>query len=470
MKRLEIFFGIIKIPFDFAVSVLAFMLAYRLRLSPDLIPGFNFPYDPNEIVSASEYFNFGLIASGFLVLLFALNGMYTLKTTFRLNKELGKVFMLSLAWLTIIIFYFFVIREFPYSRLALAYSWALMVLFVWIAKILISKFQKHLLRKGFGQRRTLIIGNNKLTTQLLKTLEKNLSYKVVDIITKDQIKDLAKIAKAHEIDEMIQTQHNIAHADAEDILDLCREHHIHYSFIPDLLETQRSNVEISTINNIPIISLKSTALDGWGKVYKRIFDFIGASLALIITLPVTIITAIAIKIEDPKATIFFKYLDDGRKAKRVGQYGKKFYCYKFRSMKPGTHSMRYKELSEKNLRKGTPMVKIADDPRITKVGRFIRKTSIDELPSLWNVLKGEMSLVGPRPHLPEEVSKYEKHHKFVLTIKPGVTGLAQITGRSDLHFEEEVKLDTYYIEQWSIWLDIKIIFKTFGVLLKGYRE
>ena len=116
------------------------------------------------------------------------------------------------------------------------------------------------------------------------------------------------------------------------------------------------------------------------------------------------------------------------------------------------------------------MVKIKADPRVTKVGRFIRKTSIDELPSLWNVLKGEMSLVGPRPHLPEEVARYRKHHKFVLTIKPGITGLAQISGRSDLNFEEEVKLDTLYIEQWSLWMDIKIIIKTFGVLCKDYSE
>jgi lipopolysaccharide/colanic/teichoic acid biosynthesis glycosyltransferase len=136
-------------------------------------------------------------------------------------------------------------------------------------------------------------------------------------------------------------------------------------------------------------------------------------------------------------------------------------------MHPNTHNLRYTELADKNIRKGSPMVKIQNDPRVTRVGRFIRKWSIDELPQLWNVLKGDMSLVGPRPHLPEEVAKYEHHHKFVLALKPGITGLAQIAGRSDLDFEKEIQLDTYYIENWSLWLDIKIILKTFKVVITG---
>ncbi|KKR18927.1 MAG: hypothetical protein UT48_C0039G0002 [Parcubacteria group bacterium GW2011_GWE2_39_37] len=122
--------------------------------------------------------------------------------------------------------------------------------------------------------------------------------------------------------------------------------------------------------------------------------------------------------------------------------------------------MRYNELAEKNLRTDGPLVKIKDDPRITRVGKFIRRYSIDELVELLLVLKGDMSLVGPRPHLPEEVAKYEQSHKKVLTIKPGITGLAQVSGRSDLSFEEEVKLDTYYIENWNLLLDLSILLKT----------
>jgi len=122
-------------------------------------------------------------------------------------------------------------------------------------------------------------------------------------------------------------------------------------------------------------------------------------------------------------------------------------------------------LSGKNTRGETPLVKITNDPRVTKLGVFLRLFDIDELPQLWNVFKGDMSLVGPRPHLPEEVSKYKKHHNFVFTVKPGITGLSQVTGRCKLDFEKEVELDTYYIENWSLWLDIKILFKTIKVVL-----
>lgn len=482
MKKLEIFLGILKIPADFCAILIAFIIAYKLRLQPDIIPGFNFPFDPNELVSLQEYFKFALKFALALVTVFAFNGMYTLKTNFKLSRELGKTFTLSLAWLTLIIVYFFIVREFPYSRLALAYSWILSVILMWAGKIFLRLIQHYLLKRGFGQIRTLIIGCNSLTKNLIKELEKNLEYKVIGIIDDScqdkisvpvlgTINELNEIVKHHSIDEIIQTKANISHTVAADILDFCREHHVNYSFVPDLLETQRSNIQISTLNDIPIISLKPTPLDGWGKVAKRIFDIVGAITGIMITSPILIVTALAIKIESKKSTILFKYLDNGEIAKRVGQYGKLFRCYKFRSMKPGTHNMRYSdELADKNLRQGTPLVKIKDDPRVTKIGRIIRKTSIDELPSLFNVLKGEMSLVGPRPHLPEEVAKYQKHHKFVLAIKPGVTGLAQIKGRSDLNFEKEVKLDTYYIEHWSLWLDIKIILKTFLVLARGYRE
>ena len=139
-------------------------------------------------------------------------------------------------------------------------------------------------------------------------------------------------------------------------------------------------------------------------------------------------------------------------------------------MKPNSDSLRYSDLALNNTRIDGPLIKIKNDPRITGFGKFLRKTSLDELPQLWSVLKGDMSLVGPRPHLPEEVAKYKNYQKFVLTLKPGITGLAQISGRSDLKFDEEVKLDTYYIENWKIRLDIKILIKTIFVIFKKYEE
>lgn len=325
---------------------------------------------------------------------------------------------------------------------------------------------------GIGQRRLVFVGNNNLTSEISKYLSKDPSYKILGFVGKStpktelqfigSIQILEKILKKKHVDEVIQTTD-------EDILEICELNHINYRFIPDLLDVKRTNILIETISGVPIISLKPTPLDGWGKVGKRILDIIGSVLGFIVFSPIFIITAIAIKL-DSKGSVFFSKLDDDSPLRRVGQYGNLFKFYKFRSMNPKTDSLRYTELAEKNTRQDGPLVKIGNDPRVTGVGKFIRRFSIDELPQLWNVLKGDMSLVGPRPHLPEEVANYKKQHHFVLTIKPGLTGLAQISGRSNLSFEEEVKLDRFYIENWSIWKDIKIVFKTIGVVLKGHQE
>jgi lipopolysaccharide/colanic/teichoic acid biosynthesis glycosyltransferase len=177
---------------------------------------------------------------------------------------------------------------------------------------------------------------------------------------------------------------------------------------------------------------------------------------LIILSPLFLILSLIIKIDS--AGPVFAQLE------RIGEGGEKFVLFKFRSMIRDAHQLK-KNLIALNERNDGPLFKIKNDPRITRFGRFLRKTSLDELPQLFNVIKGEMSLVGPRPHEPEEVAKYQKHHRKVLTIKPGITGLAQISGRSDLNFEEEVKLDTYYIENWSLKLDIQIIIKTPFIVL-----
>jgi lipopolysaccharide/colanic/teichoic acid biosynthesis glycosyltransferase len=206
---------------------------------------------------------------------------------------------------------------------------------------------------------------------------------------------------------------------------------------------------------MPVVEVKKTRLDGWGKIYKRIFDTSGSIILIILTAPVMLITAIVIKL-DSAGPMFFKY-------QRIGQQGKPFTYFKFRSMIKDAHKFRFDNeflAKQQNLRAGSPMIKFKNDPRITRVGRILRRFSIDELPELFLVFIGKMSLVGPRPHEIEEVGNYQRHHKKLLTIKPGITGLAQVSGRSDLDFEQEVKLDTFYIENWSLGLDMQIIFKT----------
>lgn len=467
MKRFEIFFGIIKIPLDFIMIILAFLAAYELRLITEPIEGIAKPIDYSVFPAIKEYMIFSGKAAIILIVIFILGKMYTLKTTFKFSTETKKIFIFCVIWAMAIITYFFFTRTFPFSRLAIIYSWILTFLFIIFGRGIIRLVQKIFLHYGIGKRRLLFIGNNNLTKELSQSLAKDVRYKIVGIIEK--IDQLKQIIKNRKIDEIIQTKSDLPEIQAEEILELCDLYNVNYRFTPDLFEVRRTNIEIETILTVPLINLKPTKLDGWNRVYKRIADIIGASLGLIVLSPIFLLTAIAIKL-DSKGPVFFTKLDDGSPVKRVGQHNGLFKFYKFRSMRPKTDSLRYSFLAKKNIRKDGPLIKIANDPRITKVGRFIRKYSIDELPQLWNVLIGNMSLVGPRPHLPEEVSKYRNHHKFVLTIKPGLTGLAQISGRSELLFEEETKLDRYYIENWSVWLDLKIISKTVAVILKGYRE
>jgi exopolysaccharide biosynthesis polyprenyl glycosylphosphotransferase len=480
MTLSEIIIGLLRIPLDFIMGLLAFILAYQLRSNPNFIPFIQLPTDLESFPPLNEYIVFAAIMVAALILLLSLYKAYSLKKNASLGQEISKVFIISAAWIMLIIAYFFIVRQFPFSRLVIGYSWILTIIFIAFDRIFLKIISRILLKYNIGKRRLLFIGDNTIAKKLIEKLAKNPKYEIVGVIddTKNKqsntkylgkIEELDNIVKNKNIQEIIQTKEDLSQTVASDILDYCRENHLQYSFVPDLLSIHQINIDIETTNGIPIIKLKPTPLDGWGRVFKRLFDIIGASFGIIFLSPVFLITALAIKI-DSKGTVFYKYLDDGSRVKRVGQYGKLFNFYKFRTMYPNTHNLRYTKLAENNTRKGSPLVKIKNDPRITRTGKILRKTNIDELPQLFNVLRGQMSLVGPRPHLPEEVAKYDRHHKFVLTIKPGITGLAQISGRSDLDFEDEVQLDTYYIEHWSIWMDLKILFKTIGTLMKGYEE
>lgn len=477
MKKSEIILGLIRIPLDYLATFFAFVAAYIIRKNyPDILPGISLSTNLEVFQPWPDYLLFSSIAALILIPVFAVNNHYSLKSSSKIQNEVGNVFLSTSFWLIIIIAWFFFTRELFFSRLVLAYIYGFCILFVTMERFLIRILEKFLLKFNIGRQNILILGANNITAVLFDKFQNDPRFKVVGILAEEKIPqktaykiigtigEIKNIISRLKIDAIIQTKANLQNSLATDILDLCREYQIEYSFVPDLIDIHQKNIEVSPVAGIPLIHLKPTPLDGWGKVTKRIFDIMVSLVLLIILSPIMALAALAIKL-DSKGTILFKYLDDGGLAKRVGQKGKLFRFFKFRSMHPNTHNLRYTKFAHLNTRIGTPMVKIKNDPRVTRVGRIIRKTSIDEFPQFWNVLIGNMSLVGPRAHLPEEVEQYEKHHKFVLTIKPGITGLAQISGRSDLHFDEEVKLDRYYIENWSLWLDIKILLKTFLVVI-----
>jgi exopolysaccharide biosynthesis polyprenyl glycosylphosphotransferase len=478
MKKSEIIFGLLRIPIDFTMVMLGFLAGYTIRLQGDFIPSKYYQFNPEEFPPINEYTQLSATFAVMLVFIFAIFGLYKLKNTDRNLREIKNILIYALVWTLMLMSYFFVMRELFFSRLVLVFSVILSIVFIIFARSILNAIKTALLKKGVGQRNVLLLGGNKITKSLAKQLLKEPTYKIVGFLTRKSsqidglkklgtIKDLAKIVRKYKVEELIQTNQTLSELEDHDILAFCQENHLEYRFVPNILAVERSNIEIEPIAGLPLIHLKPTSLDGWGKVYKRSFDILSSSLGLIILSPIFALTALAIKI-DSKGPILFSKLDDGSPANRIGQRGKAFKFYKFRTMTANTHSQRYNQLAKQNIRSGGPLVKIKDDPRITKLGKFLRRYDIDEWPQLWNILKGDMSLVGPRPHLPEEVEKYEKHHRFLLTIKPGMTGISQTSGRSDLDFETEARLDTYYIKQWSPILDFKIILKTIIVILKGH--
>jgi exopolysaccharide biosynthesis polyprenyl glycosylphosphotransferase len=267
------------------------------------------------------------------------------------------------------------------------------------------------------------------------------------------------------IDGVIQANPRASDEQNLSLVEFCRQKGLQFSFVPNLFEVQRNIIELDNFQGVPVIKLKNTPLDGWGKVAKRIVDIAASLICLIITLPLFLVIYLVIRIDSSGPGIYWHI--------RAGQK-KNFKFYKFRTMythlsqgeKFGSDQAEQvlKELLEKNKdgSRSGPLWKVKDDPRVTRIGRFLRRTKLDELPQFWNVLKGDMSMVGPRAHMVEQVEQYKNSYGRIFSIKPGIFGLTQIAQISwpTLPFEEEIKLDIYYIENWSLWWDIKILFKS----------
>ncbi len=218
-----------------------------------------------------------------------------------------------------------------------------------------------------------------------------------------------------------------------------------------------SRVVVDNLDGIPLLSVRELSLREWQVALKRALDVVVAGLGVLLLSPVLLLTALAIRLDSPGPVIF--------RQTRVGRGGQEFTCLKFRTMCVDAEA-RLAELKRQNEANG-PWFKMRHDPRSTRVRRLLRRTSLDELPKLWNVLRGEMSLIGPRPNLPSEVQAYEPWHYRRLEITPGMTGLWQVSGRSELSFDEMVLLDVYYIENWSPILDLHILLKTIPTVLLG---
>ena len=370
--------------------------------------------------------------------------------------------------------FLFFTRELFESRFIVLAAWILSVVFVATERLLIRALQRSLLQAGMGVRHTVIIGKNKTADAIRAGLEAKPSLGLEVVAQFEELnakvrEKLLALKKKNQLDEIILADPNASKTMAQDLLFLSDTEQVVFKYAADLLSTAAMKTEIHMYAGIPVVEVKKTPLDGWGAIYKRIFDVIVATILIVITLPIQIVIVIALFIEQP-GRVLFSRLPNKSKVLRVGEGGRPFHYFKFRSMVRNAHNFRFDpEFIKKygNMRDGTPLFKLKNDPRITPVGKILRKYSLDELPEFYLVLLGRMSLVGPRPHLPEEVAKYKPAQRKVLTVKPGITGMAQVSGRHDLDFDEEVRLDIFYIENWSPLMDLYILLKTPFVVLRG---
>ena len=467
MKRFELTFAFLELPLDYLMLVLAGFSAYSLRFAkittairPIL---FNLPWE--------KYWPSVLLVALGWILIFALSGAYSANPNRKLTKELGRVFLAcSTGFAAITVYVFFTLQKFDSRFLVLAGS-ILALIYVSLSRTFLRLIKIWFYRFGIGLRRTVLIGTENVAEQIKETLESKpqLGYKIIGYLKNFDLEKLSVLQKTG-LDEIILSNAKSNENETLQTIDFANEYHIIFKYSADLFDTFSSNMAVSTIAGIPIIELRRTRLTGWGRILKRTADIIGSLLLIIIFSPIFLLTALIILIETGRPIIY--------KNERVGQEGKKFFTYKFRSMfqkystgpqfgQSGDEALKYeKELIAQKSEKQGPVYKIKGDPRITSFGRFIRRFSIDELPQFFNVLIGNMSLVGPRPHQPREVNQYEKWHKTVLTIKPGITGLAQISGRSDLSFDDEARLDIFYIEHWNFFIDFIILLKTPFVVIR----
>ncbi|MFA6897678.1 MAG: sugar transferase [Patescibacteria group bacterium] len=465
MKRSEMIFNVLLVPIDFAMIISAGILAYYVRFAPQMAVLRPVGFEMNYPDFVEMVFAMTPIFIGFL----AFFGLYSLNSVRKFWKEILRVIAgVSASFMFILFLIFFLREEFP-SRFIFFAAWFLAICTISIGRIAVRFVQGYVARKySYGFHRLVLVGNNSLMKTIQNEINRNrtLGYRVVRKLKKVDLDLLAKIHKDPGIDEMILCSSEMDKEEVQLLLDFCREKNIVFKFIPDMFQSQAALFEMETLSDITLIEVKRTPLDGWGRVIKRVIDIVFSSLALVVLFPFFLLIALGIKLDS--AGSVYARLD------RVGQTKKRFKLYKFRSMFKGTHRMKYnpdgtlsEEFKKLNERGEGPLFKTHNDPRVTKFGRFIRKTHLDEFPQLFNVLKGDMSLVGPRPHEPEEVAKYEKRHRKLLTIKPGITGMSQVNGSSDLDFEREVKLDVFYIENWSLSLDVILLFKTFLIFIKG---
>lgn len=442
----------------------AFWVRYSLHVGPKISGGSSF----------LEYQDLGFLLLGIMLPTLFAKGAYHKRLSTEIIHEITAVFGAATIAVASIIVITFMLHRYEYSRGVIVYLWGFLIVFLVMGRVFNRCMQTFCHRRGWGIRKLLIVGASDVGKMIMQSVmnRPDLGYAVVGFVDRRSaprvtdfgrfrklgvLTDIQELIDAGQIDDVVIALPGSAHEDVTSIVSLCERSNVGIKLVPDLFRMSLSKVRVDDIGGIPLLDVQERTLRPVERVLKRGLDLLVGSLVLALSLPVLGILALLIWLDSP-GPIFIKQ-------ERLGRDGRRFFCYKLRTMHAGAEKL-LGALLDRNEVRG-PIFKMRNDPRCTRVGRQMRRLSLDELPQIWNVVRGDMSLVGPRPPLPSEVQEYEDWHRRRLETTPGMTGLWQVSGRSTLSFDEMVMMDITYVDNWSLALDLKILMRTLTAVLAG---
>ncbi len=456
---------------DVLLINLAFAVAYWLRYELQWFAA----VDEANLVPYGAFVPISLTLTVLLLGIYRLNGVYSLPRGAAWFDEVYRLLTGTATGIILMVFVIvFLFRPLFYSRLIFFYAGVLITIFLSASRLGMRMVRNHLRQRGLGVDRLLIVGAGEVGRTVMRHVvaQPSLGYHVVGFVDDDPDKgstdigrfkalgstaNIPRLVKELAVDEVIITLPWMYHRKIVSIIAQCEREQTRVRIVPDMFQMTLSHLDVEDLGGIPMIGVRDISISSGQMLFKRTMDVVVSTVGLILLFPLFILVGLLIKLDSPGA-VFFTQI-------RVGKGERLFACFKFRSMRKGAEAQQ-EELLAFNEADG-PIFKMRDDPRITRLGRLLRRTSIDELPQLINVLMGHMSLVGPRPAPPSEVQRYQPWHKRRLEVSPGMTGLWQVSGRSELSFDEMVLLDLYYIENWSPILDLQIMLRTVPKMLTG---
>jgi exopolysaccharide biosynthesis polyprenyl glycosylphosphotransferase len=455
---------------DALFIAVSFILAYHLRFKNSWLPYYA-PFSPQF------YWTLLSLLVPTWLLIFAAYGLYTLRYLFGGTREYARVVNACAVGVMAMIVLSFMYRgvEQPISRGWLLIYFSLSVFTIISYRFVFRRLIYRLRQRGLFLKRSLIVGANQegqaMTEQFrfVPTAGVHVVGFVDDTLAQGTVvnglpvfgnsKSLKTLVEEQEIDELIVAPTSLSR---EAFLDIYRTFSSNGSGVevrvsPGLFEILTTGATIQEVGSVPLVSLNRLRITGIDAFLKSALDYIGAAVGLILLLPFLLLIALLVKLDSPGPALYRRRV--------LGLEGQTFEAFKFRTMRVDADGYleQHPELAEELEHNG----KLKDDPRVTRLGKFLRRASTDELPQLINVLKGQMSLVGPRMISPPEWAQFGKWKHNLLTVKPGITGLWQVSGRSELSYEDRVRLDMHYIRNYTIWLDMRVLFNTFGAVLRG---